>query len=173
MIASIVTTKIAESHQSLVINRPSSGLSVKGRIGVPGDKSISHRALMLGALAIGETTIEGLLLGEDPRTTASCFSLLGADISPLNSELVKVRGLGLGKLQEPSGVLDAGNSGTTMRLMLGILASTRSVFLASLGIVLWSNAPCLASSNPSSKWGQKFGEEKGANLHLWPYKDKS
>ncbi len=98
-------------------------VGLRGRIQVPGDKSISHRALMLGALAAGETQIRGLLLGEDPRSTAVCFRALGAQISELNSEWVTVQGLGLGQLQEPDQVLDAGNSGTTLRLMMGILAS--------------------------------------------------
>ncbi|WP_299407856.1 3-phosphoshikimate 1-carboxyvinyltransferase [Acaryochloris sp. IP29b_bin.148] len=97
--------------------------SLQGRTTIPGDKSISHRALMLGALASGKTTIQGLLLGEDPRSTANCFRALGAQISELNSEQVQIQGIGLGQLQEPTGVLDAGNSGTTLRLMLGILAS--------------------------------------------------
>lgn len=164
MIASIVTTKIAESNQSLVINRPDSGLSLKGRIGVPGDKSISHRALMLGAIAIGETTIEGLLLGEDPRTTASCFSLLGADISDLNSELVKVRGLGLGKLQEPSGVLDAGNSGTTMRLMLGILASHPERFFSVTGDSSLVKRPMSRVIQPLEQMGAKIWGRQGGKF---------
>lgn len=96
---------------------------LQGKTTIPGDKSISHRALMLGALASGETTIQGLLLGEDPRSTAHCFRALGAKISELNTEHVRVQGIGLGQLQEPTVVLDAGNSGTTLRLMLGILAS--------------------------------------------------
>ncbi|ABW27319.1 3-phosphoshikimate 1-carboxyvinyltransferase [Acaryochloris marina] len=96
---------------------------LQGKTTIPGDKSISHRALMLGALASGETTIQGLLLGEDPRSTAHCFRALGAEISELNTEHVRVQGIGLGHLLEPDVVLDAGNSGTTLRLMLGILAS--------------------------------------------------
>lgn len=96
---------------------------LQGKMSIPGDKSISHRALMLGALASGETTIQGLLLGEDPRSTAHCFRALGAEISELNTEHVRVQGIGLGRLLEPNVVLDAGNSGTTLRLMLGILAS--------------------------------------------------
>lgn len=96
---------------------------LQGKTTIPGDKSISHRALMLGALASGETTIQGLLLGEDPRSTAHCFRALGAEISELNTEHVRVQGIGLGQLREPNVVLDAGNSGTTFRLMLGILAS--------------------------------------------------
>lgn len=119
----VITLENTENQQKLKINPPPSGLSLQGRLTIPGDKSISHRALMLGALAEGVTTIEGLLLGADPRSTAHCFSGLGAEISELNSQQIQVKGCGLGNLQEPDRVLDAGNSGTTMRLMLGILAS--------------------------------------------------
>ena len=114
---------IDDRSQDLIINPPTSEVSLSGTITIPGDKSISHRALMLGAIAEGETIIEGLLLGEDPRSTAKCFRAMGANISELNTERVVVRGVGLGNLQEPVDVLDAGNSGTTMRLMLGLLAS--------------------------------------------------
>ncbi|WP_319419453.1 3-phosphoshikimate 1-carboxyvinyltransferase [Pleurocapsa sp. FMAR1] len=113
----------APNSQTLSIDPHSIRITVKGSITIPGDKSISHRALMLGAIAQGETVIEGLLLGEDPRSTAACFRAMGAEISELNSQRVVVRGVGLGNLQEPSDILDAGNSGTTMRLMLGLLAS--------------------------------------------------
>ena len=124
MSPSVITVETKEDVSlSLVINQISSGISLQGRILVPGDKSISHRALMLGALAQGETKIQGLLLGEDPRSTASCFQAMGAKISPLNSEMVTVTGIGLGNLLEPIDILNAGNSGTTLRLMLGILAS--------------------------------------------------
>lgn len=84
---------------------------------------------MLGAIALGETQIQGLLLGEDPRSTASCFRAMGADISELNPEMVRVQGIGLGHLQEPVDVLDAGNSGTTLRLMLGLLAAHPGCFV--------------------------------------------
>ncbi|MEL6903207.1 MAG: 3-phosphoshikimate 1-carboxyvinyltransferase, partial [Cyanobacteria bacterium J06606_4] len=103
-------------HKTLEIDGSQSG-PLTGTITVPGDKSISHRALMLGAIAQGTTKIKGLLLGEDPRSTAACFSAMGAKISDLASEWVTVEGTG-GRLQEPDGVLDAGNSGTTLRLML-------------------------------------------------------
>ena len=111
-----------KNSQQLVID-PSQGVTLGGKLTIPGDKSISHRALMLGAIATGETTIEGLLLGEDPRSTAACFRAMGAQISELNSQRVTVTGVGLGNLQEPADILDAGNSGTTIRLMLGLLAS--------------------------------------------------
>ena len=114
---------IGDRESDLIINPPTSELALAGNITIPGDKSISHRALMLGAIAEGETIIEGLLLGEDPRSTAKCFRAMGANISELNTERVVVQGVGLGNLQEPVDVLDAGNSGTTMRLMLGLLAS--------------------------------------------------
>jgi 3-phosphoshikimate 1-carboxyvinyltransferase len=118
---------------------PARGL--RGQIKVPGDKSISHRALMLGSLAEGETVIQGLSLGEDPRSTAACFRALGVDIPELNSECVRIRGVGLDRLQEPADVLDAGNSGTTLRLMLGILAGQRGHFFCRH----WGSLPALAA----------------------------
>ena len=100
-----------------------SGGTLKGHVRVPGDKSISHRALLFGAIAEGKTTIEGLLPAEDPISTAACLRAMGADISPVaEGEIITVHGVGLDGLQEPSEVLDCGNSGTTMRLMLGLLA---------------------------------------------------
>ncbi|MEL6160714.1 MAG: 3-phosphoshikimate 1-carboxyvinyltransferase [Cyanobacteria bacterium J06623_5] len=118
-------------HKTLEIDGSQSG-PLTGTITVPGDKSISHRALMLGAIAQGTTKIKGLLLGEDPRSTAACFSAMGAKISDLESEWVTVEGTG-GQLQEPDGVLDAGNSGTTLRLMMGLLASQPGKFFAVTG----------------------------------------
>ncbi|MEO1635221.1 MAG: 3-phosphoshikimate 1-carboxyvinyltransferase [Cyanobacteria bacterium J06631_9] len=118
-------------HQTLEIDGSKSG-PLTGTITIPGDKSISHRSLMLGAIAQGTTRIKGLLLGEDPRSTAACFSAMGAKISALEAEWVTVEGTG-GNLQEPDNVLDAGNSGTTLRLMLGLLASQPGKFFAVTG----------------------------------------
>ena len=99
------------------------GGSLKGRVKVPGDKSISHRALLFGAIAEGTTTIEGLLPAEDPISTAACLRAMGVSISPIEpSGIVTVDGVGLDGLKEPAGILNCGNSGTTMRLMLGLLA---------------------------------------------------
>ena len=123
----VINLQTFDRHQSLTVTSPSTGVSLQGTLQIPGDKSISHRALMLGALAEGETTIQGLLLGEDPRSTAACFTAMGAQISELNTELVTVTGIGLGQLQEPVGVIDEGNSGTTMRLMLDFGFSSRSI----------------------------------------------
>ena len=118
-------------HKTLEIDG-SKGGPLTGSITVPGDKSISHRSLMLGAIAQGTTRIKGLLLGEDPRSTAACFSAMGAKVSGLEDEWVTVEGTG-GSLQEPDDVLDAGNSGTTLRLMLGLLASQPGKFFAVTG----------------------------------------
>jgi 3-phosphoshikimate 1-carboxyvinyltransferase len=122
MTARIELTDTAH-HQTLILEFPIDGVALQGRVRVPGDKSISHRALMLGAIALGETRIQGLLLGEDPRSTAACFQAMGVTLSSLEDEWVTVQGVGLGHLQEPADVLNAGNSGTTLRLMLGLLAS--------------------------------------------------
>lgn len=95
--------------------------SLQGRVSVPGDKSISHRALLASALAEGESEISGFLDAADPRSTISCLQTLGADIRLVASRL-RVTGNGLRGLQQPRTMLDAGNSGTTMRLLSGILA---------------------------------------------------
>ncbi|MCI0695637.1 3-phosphoshikimate 1-carboxyvinyltransferase [candidate division KSB1 bacterium] len=96
--------------------------TIRGRLTVPGDKSISHRALMLGAIAEGETRIRGLAPGEDVRSTLSCLRQLGVSIQEQKGETV-VQGCGVAGLQKPAGLLDAGNSGSTMRLLSGILAT--------------------------------------------------
>ena len=100
--------------------RPSEGLS--GRARVPGDKSISHRALMLGALAVGETRIEGLLEGEDVLRTASAMRALGAEVERTDEGRWQVWGRGVGGLIEPEDVLDLGNAGTGARLLMGLIA---------------------------------------------------
>ncbi len=124
MSATLVTVETTtQLTDDLIIQPPASGIALQGQIEVPGDKSISHRALMLGAISQGETQIQGLLLGEDPRSTAECFRAMGAEISDLNTQMVSVKGIGLGQLKEPVDTLNAGNSGTTLRLMLGLLAS--------------------------------------------------
>jgi len=97
---------------------------------------------MLGAIAEGETVIHGLLLGEDPRSTASCFRAMGVEISQLNSEKVIVKGRGLGNLEEPLEILDAGNSGTTIRLMLDYWLVIETVFLSSPVMLPCDRVPC-------------------------------
>ncbi len=102
-----------------------------GKITVPGDKSISHRAAMLGALARGRTVIHGFLRGADCLSTLACLRQLGVQINELSTGEIEIWGRGLASLHEPSTVLDAGNSGTTMRLMAGILAGAKGLFVLS------------------------------------------
>jgi 3-phosphoshikimate 1-carboxyvinyltransferase len=141
-----------------------SASALQGSVQIPGDKSISHRSLMLGALATGETTIRGLLLGEDPRSTAACFRAMGAQISELNTELVTVQGLGLGRLQEPNQVLEAGNSGTTLRLMMGILASHPDRFFTVTGDDSLRSRPMGRVVTPLRQMGAQIWGRKGDTL---------
>ena len=95
---------------------------LRGTLTVSGDKSISHRAVMLGSLATGTTEIEGFLPGEDCLSTIRCFRSMGVQIEQ-NGSSVKVFGRGLRELTAPAGILDCGNSGTTTRLLSGVLAA--------------------------------------------------
>ena len=95
--------------------------ALSGRVRVPGDKSISHRALMFGALATGRTHITGLLEGEDVLNTAKALQALGCPVAKVGTTW-EVLGRGVGGLAEPAGDLDFGNSGTGVRLMMGVLA---------------------------------------------------
>jgi 3-phosphoshikimate 1-carboxyvinyltransferase len=100
--------------------RKSGGLS--GRLRVPGDKSISHRALLIGALAVGRTEVEGLLEGEDVIATAKAVRAMGASVERLRQGNWRVQGLGVGTLLAPQAPLDFGNAGTGSRLTMGVVA---------------------------------------------------
>jgi 3-phosphoshikimate 1-carboxyvinyltransferase len=95
---------------------------LQGRIRVPGDKSISHRALILGALTVGETTVEGLLEGEDVLHTADAMRALGARLERGDDGIWRIHGVGVGGFASPTAPLDFGNSGTGCRLLLGAIA---------------------------------------------------
>ncbi|WP_033336895.1 3-phosphoshikimate 1-carboxyvinyltransferase [Thioalkalivibrio thiocyanodenitrificans] len=99
-----------------------SGGKLTGRIRVPGDKSISHRSIMLGALAEGTTEVTGFLNGEDCMATLAAFRAMGVEIDGPEAGRVAIRGVGLHGLKAPAGPLDVGNSGTSMRLMAGLLS---------------------------------------------------
>lgn len=107
------------TSKTLQFNQP----SLQGTVTVPGDKSISHRSVMFGAIAKGKTTIEGFLLGDDCLSTIDCFRKLGVDIT-LEGTNVTVTSEGMHAWQEPTDILYTGNSGTTTRLMLGLLAGS-------------------------------------------------
>jgi len=98
--------------------------SIRGEITVPGDKSISHRAIMFGSIAQGVTTVRGFLRGEDNLATLNAFRAMGIVIED-DGELLRIGGKGLHGLTEPADVLDCGNSGTSMRLITGLLAGQR------------------------------------------------
>jgi 3-phosphoshikimate 1-carboxyvinyltransferase len=118
-------------------------------------------------MATGQTTIQGLLLGEDPRRTAACFTAMGAKISELNSELVTVQGIGLGNLQEPVDILDAGNSGTTIRLMMGLLAGHAGKFFAVTGDNSLRSRPMSRVIKPLSLMGaQIWGKQDNSRAPL-------
>ena len=97
-----------------------------GEARVPGDKSVSHRALILGALAVGETRITGLLEGQDVLDTARAMQAFGAEVERVSEGSWSVHGVGVGGFAEPSGVIDCGNSGTGVRLIMGRWRPRRS-----------------------------------------------
>ncbi|MCH2565924.1 MAG: 3-phosphoshikimate 1-carboxyvinyltransferase [Prochlorococcus sp. ALOHA_A2.0_51] len=145
-------TSTASSSREL---RAGGGLS--GTVRVPGDKSISHRALLFGAIAEGVTTIEGLLPAEDPMSTAACLRAMGATISPIHAgQIVRVEGVGLDGLQEPQDVLDCGNSGTTIRLMLGLLAARKGRHFVLSGDASLRRRPMNRVGQPLTMMGAKI-----------------
>ncbi len=136
-----------------------------GDIEVPGDKSISHRALMFAALAIGETRIVGLLEGEDVLRTAAALRALGADIVRDGPGAWRVTGVGVGGLAEPDDVLDMGNSGTAARLLTGLLA-THPIFSVVTGDVSLRRRPMARVTGPLAATGARFFAREGGRLPL-------
>ena len=141
------------------------GGCLQGRVRVPGDKSISHRALLFGAIAKGETLIEGLLPAEDPLSTAACLRAMGVEVSPIVAgQPVRVQGVGLDGLQEPETVLDCGNSGTTMRLMLGLLAGRAGRHFVLSGDGSLRRRPMARVALPLAQMGAQIHGRQGGNL---------
>ena len=124
--------------------------AVSGRLEMPGDKSISHRAAILASLAEGATDIANFAPGEDCRRTLECLAASGVEIEQRPEGIVRVHGRGFRRLREPSGPLDCGNSGTTMRLMAGLLAG------AGFGSLLLGDASL--SSRPMGRVIEPLGE---------------
>ncbi|MEN9767367.1 3-phosphoshikimate 1-carboxyvinyltransferase [Vulcanococcus sp.] len=141
------------------------GRSLKGRVQVPGDKSISHRSLLFGAIAEGTTTIEGLLPAEDPLSTAACLRAMGVKVSAIETgQVVQVEGVGLDGFQEPESVLDCGNSGTTMRLMLGLLAGRTGRHFVMTGDDSLRRRPMKRVGGPLAEMGACIAGRSGGNL---------
>lgn len=147
----------------LAARRPSAPL--RGTVSVPGDKSISHRALMFAALAVGETRIQGLLEGEDVLRTAAAMRALGADVIQDAPGRWRVRGRGIGGLMEPEDVLDMGNSGTAARLLCGILAS-HDLFAVMTGDASLRRRPMRRVTEPLTSCGATFDGREGGRLPL-------
>ncbi len=138
---------------------------LSGRVSVPGDKSISHRALMLGALAIGETIVEGLLEGEDVIATANAMRAMGATIDRDADGRWHIHGVGVGGLLQPRVALDMGNSGTSTRLLMGLIASHR-ITATFIGDASLSRRPMQRVIAPLSLMGAEFFTTPGDRLPL-------
>lgn len=139
-------------------------LKVAGTIRVPGDKSISHRSLILSAMADGESVVRGILDSEDVRSTAEVLRSLGADI-PAFTDTIRVKGRGLRGLKAPRAPLDCGNSGTTTRLMAGVVAA--HPFAARfIGDASLSRRPMQRVAEPLTYMGARFEFEHGDGLPM-------
>jgi 3-phosphoshikimate 1-carboxyvinyltransferase len=149
--------------RKLISHRAAAPLA--GTIAVPGDKSISHRALMFGALAVGETRITGLLEGEDVLRTAAAMRMLGAEVQHDADGTWRVAGRGISGLTEPADVLDMGNSGTAARLLCGILAS-HPIFAVMTGDASLRRRPMRRVTDPLAACGARFSAREGGRLPL-------
>ncbi|HWK47094.1 MAG TPA: 3-phosphoshikimate 1-carboxyvinyltransferase [Stellaceae bacterium] len=136
-----------------------------GRIAVPGDKSISHRALMFGALAVGRTTVSGLLEGEDVLSTAAAVAALGATVTRTGPGAWSIDGVGIGGLVEPDRVLDMGNSGTAARLLIG-LVSTHPITTFFTGDSSLVRRPMQRVTVPLERMGAGFITRAGRMMPL-------
>ncbi len=138
------------------------GRSLRGEITIPGDKSISHRSIMLGSLAVGKTRVSGFLMGEDNLSTMRAFQAMGVQVRQTGAADLEINGNGLDGLKEPQNVLDCGNSGTTMRLMCGVL-SGQKYFSVLTGDQYLRRRPMKRVIRPLSEmggriWGRDGGE---------------
>ncbi len=140
------------------------GNALTGRTGVPGDKSISHRALMLGAVAVGRTNVSGLLQAEDVMCTAVALRALGAGIQQVGSDWL-IDGVGVGGLTSPENVIDLGNSGTAARLLLGLMA-THDLKAHITGDHSLRSRPMNRVIEPLSRMGAVFDAQDGGRMPL-------
>ena len=141
--------------------RASSSRPLKGEVSIPGDKSISHRSLILGALALGQTRITGLLEGQDVLDTARAMVSFGAQVEKVEGGEWYVEGVGVGGFAEPETVVDCGNSGTGVRLIMGAMATT-PINVTFTGDHSLNSRPMGRVTDPLSKFGvATFGRSKG------------
>lgn len=138
---------------------------LSGQVTVPGDKSISHRSLMLSALAVGTSRVEGLLEGEDVLATAAAMRAMGARIERDEDGIWHIDGVGVGGLLQPETALDMGNSGTSTRLLMGLLAS-HDLTATFTGDASLSKRPMARVTEPLSRMGASFTSSPGDRLPL-------
>ncbi len=143
---------------------PSRG-ALTGALTVPGDKSISHRALMFASLAVGESRISGLLEGEDVLATAAAMRAMGADIERGDDDIWRVNGVGVGGLRQPDTALEMGNSGTSTRLLMGLVAS-HPITATFTGDASLSGRPMGRVIEPLSQMGAEITASPGGRLPL-------
>ncbi len=136
-----------------------------GEAHVPGDKSISHRALILGALSVGETRIEGLLEGEDVLDTARAMRALGAEVTDHGGGRWSVHGVGVGGFAEPDNVIDCGNSGTGVRLIMGAMA-TSPITATFTGDASLNKRPMARVTDPLALFGTQAVGRAGGRLPM-------
>ncbi len=136
-----------------------------GEARVPGDKSISHRALILGALSVGETHITGLLEGEDVLATAAAMRAFGADVERLGEGEWRVNGVGVGGFAEPEDVIDCGNAGTGVRLIMGAMATT-AIAATFTGDASLRSRPMGRITDPLALFGAEAVGRSGGRLPL-------
>ncbi len=152
-----------DSVQPITLAARAPGRPLRGTITVPGDKSISHRALMIGGLAIGETAIHGLLEGEDVLRTAAAMRAMGAEVARGADGVWRVRGRGIGGLVEPAEVLDMGNAGTGTRLLMGVVATHPFVTFFT-GDASLRGRPMARVTRPLERMGARFVTREGGRL---------
>ncbi|MET0065577.1 MAG: 3-phosphoshikimate 1-carboxyvinyltransferase [Candidatus Thiodiazotropha sp.] len=152
-------------HPSKRQYRVQPGGKLTGRIRVPGDKSISHRSIMLGSLAQGETRVNGFLEGEDSLATLNAFRSMGVTIEGPTSGQVRIQGVGMRGLREPEAPLDLGNSGTSMRLLSGLLAGT-GIAVSLSGDRSLSSRPMGRVIDPLTQMGARIDAREGGRAPL-------
>ncbi|MCA0940039.1 3-phosphoshikimate 1-carboxyvinyltransferase [Yangia mangrovi] len=145
-----------------MIARKSAGL--KGEAHVPGDKSISHRSLILGAMAVGETKVTGLLEGQDVLDTAKAMRAFGAEVEK-RGDTWHVHGVGVGGFAEPGNVIDCGNSGTGVRLIMGAMATT-PITATFTGDASLNSRPMARVTDPLALFGARAYGRKGGRLPM-------
>lgn len=138
---------------------------LKGEAQVPGDKSISHRALILGAMAVGETRITGLLEGEDVLDTAKAMRAFGAEVTRTGDGEWSVHGVGVGGFAEPENVIDCGNSGTGVRLIMGAMA-TQPITATFTGDASLNKRPMGRVTDPIALFGARAVGRAGGRLPM-------